>query len=211
MREVVGTREATKRETRRALLDAALAEFTERGFDAPSLDAICARAGFTRGAFYVHFSNRDELVSAAMEHAITSFVAMIMPEGEAAADIGATIDMFANAVAPGLLARQGVAKVESPGRAPVEGPKFHIFLEACTRSDAVREGMTQSLVRVVERLQKAGETGQSQGTVREDVAARDVGILLLLWALGVFSAAEIGVELDTDSLGVTALRLLRPA
>ena len=54
--------QAAKQETREALLQAAMAEFAEKGLDLPSLDAICARAGFTRGAFYVHFRDREELV-----------------------------------------------------------------------------------------------------------------------------------------------------
>jgi len=210
MQEVIGTREATKRETRRALLEAALAEFTERGFDAPSLDSICARAGFTRGAFYVHFANRDELVSAAMEHAIGQFVATIMPQGEMADDVSATIAAFSNAAAPDLLSSGGRARAEmSEGTEPVVGPPFHTFLEACSRSEAVREGMGQALGRVIEQLQKAGEGGQGRGLVRDDVGANEIAGLLLLMALGVFSAAEIGLDLDVPALRDAALRIVR--
>ena len=60
-------REESKRMTRQALLEAGLEEFVERGLDAPSLDAICARAGFTRGAFYVHFDNREDFIVQLME------------------------------------------------------------------------------------------------------------------------------------------------
>jgi AcrR family transcriptional regulator len=45
-------RELAKQETREAVIRAGMAAFTEEGVDLPSLDAICARAGFTRGAFY---------------------------------------------------------------------------------------------------------------------------------------------------------------
>jgi AcrR family transcriptional regulator len=114
MQEVIGTREATKRETRRALLEAALSEFASRGFDAPSLDAICARAGFTRGAFYVHFSNRDELVSAAMEHAIATFVERIMPDGNAVDDIAAVISVFADVIVPDIQQALAATKQGEP-------------------------------------------------------------------------------------------------
>ena len=60
-------REATKLETREALVSAGLAEFAEHGLDTPSLDAICARAGFTRGAFYVHFRGREDFLDAVMK------------------------------------------------------------------------------------------------------------------------------------------------
>src|SRR4051812_40727719 len=61
------TREETKQRTREALVEAGIALFAEQGLDGPSLDAICERAGFTRGAFYVHFRDRDELLQAVME------------------------------------------------------------------------------------------------------------------------------------------------
>jgi len=42
--------------------------------DTPSLDDICDRAGFTRGAFYVHFADREALLVAVMDHVGESFV-----------------------------------------------------------------------------------------------------------------------------------------
>ena len=76
-------RESAKRETREALIAAALAEFAEHGLAAPSLDAICARAGFTRGAFYVHFRDRDDLMVGVLETALGAFLdAMIATAAE---------------------------------------------------------------------------------------------------------------------------------
>lgn len=36
--------------------------FAERGFHGASVEDICDRAGFTRGAFYSNFSSKDDLV-----------------------------------------------------------------------------------------------------------------------------------------------------
>ncbi|HEY9306649.1 MAG TPA: helix-turn-helix domain-containing protein [Microbacterium sp.] len=58
--EVAGT--SRRREaTRQKLLDAAALVFAEVGLDAASVEAICERAGFTRGAFYSNFETKDEL------------------------------------------------------------------------------------------------------------------------------------------------------
>jgi AcrR family transcriptional regulator len=46
------------------LLDAALETFAEVGFAAASVEDICRRGGFTRGAFYSSFRTRDELFAA---------------------------------------------------------------------------------------------------------------------------------------------------
>ena len=47
--------------TRERLVDAAYAVFAEQGVHAASVEAICERAGFTRGAFYSNFSTKEEL------------------------------------------------------------------------------------------------------------------------------------------------------
>lgn len=58
----VATVPSRRREaTRQKLLDAAAQVFAEVGLDATSVEAICERAGFTRGAFYSNFDTKDEL------------------------------------------------------------------------------------------------------------------------------------------------------
>lgn len=47
--------------TRARLLDAAQEVFAEVGFDAASVEGVCERAGFTRGAFYSNFASKDEM------------------------------------------------------------------------------------------------------------------------------------------------------
>lgn len=60
MSEVVQST-ARRERTRQRLLDAAAEVFAEVGLDAASVEAICERAGFTRGAFYSNFDSKDEL------------------------------------------------------------------------------------------------------------------------------------------------------
>lgn len=47
--------------TRQALLDAALMEFSRRGYEGTRLQDIAAAAGLTRGAIYHHFRNKAEV------------------------------------------------------------------------------------------------------------------------------------------------------
>lgn len=58
------TRSPRREATRRRILAAASEAFAERGFHGTSVEDVCERAGFTRGAFYSNFSSRDELVIA---------------------------------------------------------------------------------------------------------------------------------------------------
>jgi TetR/AcrR family acrAB operon transcriptional repressor len=55
--------------TRQALLDAALAVFSSKGYQAARLQDIAAIAGTTRGAIYHHFSNKAELYKALIKEA----------------------------------------------------------------------------------------------------------------------------------------------
>lgn len=67
----------TKRrgETRQRLLDAAFEVFAEEGFGRSTVEQICERAGFTRGAFYSNFEALDELFLAMWEQRSTRLVA----------------------------------------------------------------------------------------------------------------------------------------
>lgn len=48
-------------ETRQAILRAALAEFSQHGYSATTLDGVAHAAGVTRGAVYWHFANKAAL------------------------------------------------------------------------------------------------------------------------------------------------------
>src|SRR5215831_10830956 len=50
---------AQGRQTVRRLLEAGLAEFDERGFQAVRVDDIVRRARTSHGTFYLYFSNKD--------------------------------------------------------------------------------------------------------------------------------------------------------
>jgi AcrR family transcriptional regulator len=86
--------------TRGALVDAAIALFTEKGFAGTSTTEIVRRADVTRGALYHHFADKEELFRAA-HGAIAQDIfrrcatAEVTEEGDAAglkAGIGAFLD-----------------------------------------------------------------------------------------------------------------------
>ncbi|MET9493489.1 TetR/AcrR family transcriptional regulator [Streptomyces sp. NPDC006552] len=62
-----GTVTTRRARTRQRLLDAALGVFAEVGFGRSTVEQVCERAGFTRGAFYSNFSSLDELFLALWE------------------------------------------------------------------------------------------------------------------------------------------------
>lgn len=75
---------ARRQETRMRLLDAAAEVFVEEGFQGAAVEAVCARAGFSRGAFYSNFESKEELFIAALTRVYEQKVQQV-------ADIGATL------------------------------------------------------------------------------------------------------------------------
>ena len=56
-----------KNEVKELILQAAKAEFLEKGFEKASLRSIAAAAGVTKGNIYTYFENKGELYTALVE------------------------------------------------------------------------------------------------------------------------------------------------
>jgi AcrR family transcriptional regulator len=54
-------------ETRTKILEASIKLFSAHGFNAASVDDICAEAGISKGAFYHHFKSKQELFLALLD------------------------------------------------------------------------------------------------------------------------------------------------
>ncbi|WP_411341670.1 TetR/AcrR family transcriptional regulator [Sphingopyxis sp. J-6] len=50
------------RQRREHIVDAAIRQFAKQGFGGSSVDAICAEAGISKGAFYTHFESKDAVM-----------------------------------------------------------------------------------------------------------------------------------------------------
>lgn len=199
------SRRDAKEATRLALVEAALEMFTDQGFDGPSLDAICARAGYTRGAFYVHFEDRDDLIAATVLHVLDQLLDDVMDDdtgSDAGVDAGTDVERAVSRFVDLAL------KPESQtGR--LAGPPFHQTLEACRRSTEVRRIFVGVLSDAIERLAVGAAAGQQRSRVRRDIDAEEVARLLVLLALGARVAIEVGLPVDVRATRDAAVRLLR--
>lgn len=203
-------RNTAKQETREALVAAALAEFAQRGLDAPSLDAICARAGYTRGAFYVHFRDRDDLVVAAMERVLGAFLDGVIGRGDGAPDLEAAITRFASILraARGPTQARRKAGGTEPSGPPLAAVPFHRLLEACVRSPAIRERFVSIQREAIARMAKMAGAGQAAGRLRSNVDADALATVLLALALGAIAALEVGLPLDIEGTRRAVVSLL---
>lgn len=60
-------REEKNQQTRRRIMDYALAEFSKRGYGASSVNTICASKAVSKGIIYHYFHTKDELYLACVE------------------------------------------------------------------------------------------------------------------------------------------------
>ncbi len=77
------TAERRRQQTREYLLQAAAQVFAARGFHAATLDEVAAAAGFTKGAVYSNFKNKEDLFLALLEQGYTREMTAIREAMEA--------------------------------------------------------------------------------------------------------------------------------
>jgi AcrR family transcriptional regulator len=191
-------RAETKEATRDALVAAATRLFAERGFDAPSLDDICDRAGFTRGAFYVHFADRDALVTEVMHRVGRAFLDALLAVDADGSDSLATIaTRFVAAMASGAypLTKKG-------------GIRPYQLLQACARSKAIRKEYVALVEECIARLATATKKSQRDKRVRGDLPAEGVGLFLVSAVIGIQTLVDLEVPIDLPASAHFAMRLL---
>ena len=171
------TSDATRsRETQRArLLEAAALVFAEVGLDGATVEAVCERAGFTRGAFYSNFESKDELflelagtVSAERLAAVRARVAELSESGALAQGCDATT-LVQQVMDTGSDDRLGVMLLSE---IRIRALRDHAFGTAYLRRS---RRWSTGIARIIEDIVAAGRMSLRMGS---DDAAR---MLLIIW------------------------------
>jgi AcrR family transcriptional regulator len=182
--------------TRRKLLDAAEAEFGEKGFHAASVSSITTRAEVGQGTFYLYFHSKEEI-----------FVTLVREIGHAlrAELAGATRDR------PDRLAAER-AGLEAFFRFAYEHPGLYRIVQECQFVDepVYREYYEKLASGYRDALAKA----ESRGEIRPgDAATRAwalmgvghfVGLKHCLWERRVPDAAALDTLMDLIRNGIAA-------
>ncbi|KRA24366.1 hypothetical protein ASD65_07960 [Microbacterium sp. Root61] len=177
--------------TRQKLLDAAAQVFAEVGLDAASVEAICERAGFTRGAFYSNFDSKDELflelagrVARARVEVVKSRVAALEQEGgfdAASINAFAIIDQVLDVTADDRL---GVLLMSEIRIHSLRNPQL---ATAYLRQE---EEMQRSVAQIVRDI---GQANGLRFRVTADEAAR---LMLTVWEGASVHAAMAGLDYE---------------
>lgn len=176
--------------TRRALLDAAVAEFSDKGFHGGSITGITQRAGVALGSFYTYFDSKDAIFRALVRDMSDQVKAHVAP-----------------------------ALAGAPGQIEAERRAMQAFLEfAQSRKEIYRiideaefadpESWRLHYASTAERIRARLEAAAARGEVRPDVGEIHAWAIM---GMNVFLGLRFAVWADNtplDEVAATAGRLL---
>lgn len=172
------------RRTLRSLLDAAAAEFGEKGFHNASISGITSRAGAALGSFYTYFDSKDAIFRALVRDMSGRVKAHVAP-----ALVGATDELAAE--------REALRSFLEFAREHKE--IYRIIDEAeFVDADSYRHHYETTADRIRDRL----EAGAARGEVRADVG--DVHAWAIM-GMNVFLGLRFAVWSDEDPSKVAAV------
>jgi AcrR family transcriptional regulator len=183
-RRVVPTARSAKAAARReAILDAALDEFSARGFAAARLDDVAKRAGVAKGTIYLHFADKEslfqDLIRAEMVPVVGSLEAAFATDLPLRVIIEQAIEIFVREVY-GTHRKQVIRMIIS------EGPRFPALAEVY-----YREVLARVLKAVRGFMRRALERGElaDDSRVRFPQLLGAPGIIAIVWS-GLFDRFE---------------------
>lgn len=155
-----GVRDTNRRERMRALGDAALVLFVERGLDAVTIDDITQAAHVAKGTFYRYYDDKTALLDALLEPVRSELLAALVQCGkelEAARDVEAMFEAYrrlAATIAGAMLTHPGVVRLYlQECRGPAVGARVRLVeLQRRVSEHAVditRKAHTHGLLRPI--------------------------------------------------------------
>jgi len=130
--------------TIRRLLDAGLAEFDERGFQAVRVDDVVRRAKTSHGTFYLYFANKDDLFRTLLQDAlydmqlITDDFPVVTPNAAGRAALRQWIERFTDTYGAHATVIRILSQAEIVGE-EVYGDGLRLLFKL---SEAITQGMT---------------------------------------------------------------------
>jgi AcrR family transcriptional regulator len=154
------------RRTLRAILDAAGAEFGERGFQGASISRITARAGVALGSFYTYFDSKEAVFQALVTDMSGRVADAVRPHVEAAPDAS-------RAKGAGLAAFLDFVRAHKEIYRIIDEAEF-------VDSDGYRRHYASTVDRITARLRAAAARGEVRPGIGEVEAWAIVGMNVFL-------------------------------
>jgi AcrR family transcriptional regulator len=168
-RRTLGRQERGK-ETRRKLIRAATRLWSERGFDAVTVEDLCAEAGVGRTTFYLHFESKERLL-AGLAGATAAGVVADLDGVRASESVDAQLSAFIRGVARRMddVPRSLVQLVIQSQRAGAMNATAEQLAQSTSFADILREILADARRRgELTRSANAAELGDILGALTMD-------------------------------------------
>jgi AcrR family transcriptional regulator len=205
MTSAAGTDQKRRRrgETKQKLLDAAISVFARHGYDRATVDEIVKEAGFSKGAFYVHFESKEDLFWELLQDRI---------EAQQRALWGA-VDPKASLAQNELRILNSILNMERVD--PFWPAIFMEFAAHAGRNEEVRKRMVELYDRWHTFTVAMLKAGQETGTVRADLDLDFSASLIIAILQGSILQSKLGTSRSTltsrlDRLANAIAELLEP-
>jgi AcrR family transcriptional regulator len=182
---------AQGRKTVRRLLEAGLAEFDERGFQAVRVDDVVRRAKASHGTFYLYFANKEDLFKTLLRDALHD-MSIITGEFPVVTrnDAGRTalrnwIRQFCDTYAAHATVIRILSQAELVGE-EVWGDGLQLLFRL---AEAITQGMTAS-------AREAGGKGTGPGELPEHAELTAVACLMMLERVNYLLSVEVRLPRD---------------
>jgi AcrR family transcriptional regulator len=185
--------EPVRASSRAALIDAALDEFSEKGYDAATVAGIAERARVTTGALYAHFDGKLDLLLEAMGmKSVDSFVQAV--HAAAALPWSEAVAMLAQPLSP-RPSRRSLLLLD--------------VIVVARRDPAVAATIRRGLEALFGASDDAARTGTAAGLIDPAFPPADLTRLFAAISFGllVLTALEVAPPSDEALVGVTDLLL----
>ena len=175
-------------ERRQAIIEAALDEFTSRGFAATRLDDIAKRAGVAKGTIYLHFKDKESMFEELIRTAIVPLIGRMhapLPIGGSVRD---AVEAFARAF---------IEEIASTRRGDIvrvivaEGPRFPAIADFYYR---------EVVLRGLAGLRALIELGIARGEIQSRNLARFPQIMVAPGLIAVIWQSLFGKHAPLDAI-----------
>lgn len=176
-------REQQKRQNRTRLIEAALACFSEEGYDRVTVDVITRRAGLAKGTFFNYFRSKADVllqVGAVQEEWMVEEIARILQADETPVPEAVTRLMVAAAT-----------------RFPLTRPLLRAMHQAALQTPDVSEAQVRHFAQVGMALIPLCERGQQKGELTRTLSPYDIARHIMQAYSGALLAWSLTPEPET--------------
>lgn len=193
-----GVRAQKSAERRKAILDAALDEFSKEGFAATRLEDVARRAGVAKGTIYLHFRDKEELFQELIRSMMTPQLDALVALQDLDAPVQVVLRKFAELFQREVL---GTRRRDVMRLVIAEGPRFPAIAEFYYR-EVVSRGVA-ALRRVLQRGVERGELAHKELADYPQLVVAPA-VLAIHWA----SLFQAFAPLDAEKMLDAHLRIL---